>query len=182
MCDPSSLSQDSSSKDSLQTHAEVSPLQQAGCLPFGKGAAEKQVCLFNTEHGLHLSCTVGLNVCKNRPWFWTKQGKLVSLCVRQIWSKCWGQGHKIKAVDSWSDFSSPLPTRRSVERSNVRIKARPRLDLHPSSTNAIKMVRCWNTLHLGEFNMRDREINPLEGKKERFQLQTKASMWDFVRT
>lgn len=59
MCDPSSLSQDSSSKDSLQTHAEVSPLQQAGCLPFGKGAAEKQVCLYLTRSMAYI-CPVQL--------------------------------------------------------------------------------------------------------------------------
>lgn len=48
MCDPSSLLQVSPRKDCLQTHAEVVALQQAVCLPFGKGVAMKQVCLYLT--------------------------------------------------------------------------------------------------------------------------------------
>lgn len=98
-----------------------------------------------------------------RNWVPHAQGKIGALLwVLCSWTWC-GEDYKIKAVGNWLDFHSLLPTMGSVERSNVRIKGRSRLDLHLSYIYIMRMEHCWNIQHLEEVSMTTRGIIPLEG-------------------
>lgn len=108
---------------------------------------------------------------EGRRWVPYAQSK-VGTSDALLWVSCiwtlWGGGHKIKAVGNWSNFSSLLPAMGSVDRINARIKGRPRLDLHPSCINAVRMTHCRNTQPLGESSMRARGIMSLEGTQRCF--------------